>query len=218
MFDKIRLLKDKGYYPDTILDIGAHHGNWTKSMKQIYNSKYYLFEAINYSELNQFNDPTVEVFNVVLNEKVDIIKWYEMKNTGDSIFKENTHHFEKCIPIERECIDLNTHILNTNILKESKNILIKIDCQGAEIPILKGATSILNNTDFIILEIPFFGKYNEGVANFLEHIKFMDTIGFIVYDIIDKHSINGFTLQVDILFINKNHTFNNIVNELLMKT
>jgi len=218
MFDKIRLLKDKGYYPDTILDIGAHHGNWTKSMKEIYNSKYYLFEAIHYSELNQFNDPSVEVFNVVLNEKVGIIKWYEMKNTGDSIFKENTHHFEKCIPIERECIDLNTHILHNNILKESKNILMKIDCQGAEIPILKGATSILNNTDFIILEIPFFGKYNEGVANFLEHIKFMDTIGFIVYDIIDKHLINGFTLQVDILFINKNHIFNNTVNELLMKT
>ena len=55
MFDKIKILKEKGYFPDAILDIGAHHGNWTNSMKQIYNdSKYYLFEGIDYSELNQF--------------------------------------------------------------------------------------------------------------------------------------------------------------------
>ena len=52
MFDNINIIKEKGYYPDTILDIGAHHGHWTNSMKQIYdNSKYYLFEAIDYPEL-----------------------------------------------------------------------------------------------------------------------------------------------------------------------
>lgn len=57
-----------------------------------------------------------------------------------------------------------------NFFKESKNILIKIDCQGAEIPILKGSTKILNSVDFIIIEMPFFGQYNENVPNFLEHI------------------------------------------------
>ena len=33
-------------------------------------------------------------------------------------------------------IDLNTFILQNNLLQGAKNILIKIDCQGAEIPIL----------------------------------------------------------------------------------
>ena len=218
MFDKLISIKDKGYYPDTILDIGAHHGNWTNSMKSIYNdSKYYLFEGIDYHELNQFsNNNDIKVYNVLLNNKKEEVDWYEMKNTGDSIFKEKSHHFKNCEPIKRETIDLNTHILQNNILQESKNILIKIDCQGAEIPILKGATSILEKTDFIILEIPLFGQYNEGVPNFLEHISFMDSIGFITYDIIDNHYINGFNMQVDILFINKNHKFNNIVNDLLL--
>jgi len=85
MFNKINDLKNKGYYPDTILDIGAHHGNWTKSMKYIYNDcKYYLFEGINYSELNQFSNTTnIEVYNVILNEKIEEVNWYQMKNTGD---------------------------------------------------------------------------------------------------------------------------------------
>jgi FkbM family methyltransferase len=218
MFDKINILKEKGYNPDTILDIGAYHGIWTNSMKQIYrDSKYFLFEAIDYSELNQFkNDNNIKVYNVLLNDKIEQVNWYQMKNTGDSIFKEKTYHFINCEVIKRETIDLDTFVLQNNILQESKNILIKIDCQGAEIPILKGATSILEKTDFIILEMPLFGQYNEGVPNFLQHIEFMNSIGFITYDIIDNHYINNFNMQVDVLFINKTHKFNIIVNELLL--
>lgn len=216
MFDKLAIIKNKGYCPDTILDIGAYHGYWTNSMQQIYkDSEYHLFEAINYSELNRFSKKNqVHVHNVLLNEKIEKVKWYQMKNTGDSIFRENTKYFNNCDIIERDSIDLDTYILQKNILQDSKNILIKIDCQGAEIPILKGAKSILDRTDFIILEIPFFGQYNEGVPDFLEHISFMDKIGFASYDILESHYINGFNMQLDILFINKNHPFNTLVNYL----
>lgn len=218
MFDKLIKLKNKNYYPDTILDIGAHHGNWTNEMTKIYNNcNYYLFEAIDYPELNQFqNSNNIKSYNILLNDKIEEVDWYEMKNTGDSIFREKTHIFKNCKIIKRKTIDLDTFIQTNDILKESKNILIKIDCQGAEIPIIKGSISILNKTDFIILEMPLFGQYNEGVPNFLEHIKFMDEKGFIPYDIIDNHYINDYNMQVDILFINKNHKFNQIVNELLL--
>ena len=42
----------------------------------------------------------------------------------------------------------------------------------------------------------------------------MDKIGFVCYDILESHYINGFNMQLDILFINKNHPFNTIVNYL----
>ena len=218
MFHKLSILKQKGYFPDTILDIGAHHGNWTASMKNIYNdSKYYLFEPIDYPELNRYtSDPMVKVYNTLLFDKIEEVDWYEMKNTGDSIFRENTKHFTDCKPYKRTTIDLDTHILQNNILEDAKNILIKIDCQGSEIPILKGSSTILNRTDFIILEIPLFGQYNKGVPTFIEHIQFMDSIGFHSYDIIDTHYINGFNMQIDMIFINKNHELNNIVNNSLL--
>jgi FkbM family methyltransferase len=219
MFDKINILKQKGYYPDTILDIGAHQGFWTIGMKQIYNnSKYYLFEANDYNELNKFNnDNNVKVYNnIVLNDKIEEIDWYCIKGTGDSMFKEKTKHYINCNSIKRETIDLNTHILKNNLFQESKNILIKIDCQGAEISILKGASSILEKTDFILLEIPLFGQYNDGIPNFLEHIQYMNSIGFITYDIVESHYINNFNMQLDVVFINKNHEFNKTVNQLLL--
>jgi FkbM family methyltransferase len=214
MFDCIINLKQLGYVPDTILDIGAYHGHWTDTMKTIYNdANYYLFEAIDYPELKRF-DNVLNLFNVVLNDKIDTVNWYQMKNTGDSIFKEKTHHFNNCEIIKKETIDLNTFISSKNILNDSKNILIKIDCQGAEIPILKGASNILKQTDFIIMELPLFGQYNEGVGTFQDHIIFMDSIGFIPYDIMEKHYVYNFVMQVDMIFINKNHHFNTTVDSL----
>jgi FkbM family methyltransferase len=218
MFEKLAHLLQKGYYPDTILDIGAHHGNWTSAVKNIFGySRYYLFEGIDYVELTRFHhDPSVSIHNVILNDKIDTVNWYQMKNSGDSIFREKTHHFENCQVIQRETVDLNTYISQTGLLRDAANILIKVDCQGAELPILRGATHILSKTGFIILEMPLFGQYNEGVPTFLEHISEMDRLGFVPYDIIDNHYINGYNMQIDMLFINKNHPFNTTVNELLL--
>lgn len=217
MFHKIALLKQLGYTPDTILDIGAYHGHWTNTIREIFGNtiNYYLFEAIDYHELNQFSTASnISVFNVILNDKIEEIDWFQMKNTGDSMFREKTKHFEHCDIIRRKTVDLNTLLQDNHLLTNASNIFIKIDCQGAEIPILKGSTAILGKTDFIILEIPLFGQYNEGVPNFLTHIQFMDDIGFIPYDMLESHYINGFNMQVDMMFINKTHRFNKDVSKL----
>ena len=39
----------------------------------------------------------------------------------------------------------------------------------------------------------------------------MDSIGFIAFDIVDKHYIKGFNMQIDMLFISKNHEMNKTV-------
>lgn len=212
MFNHIDLLiKNKGYVPSAILDIGANKGTWTTSMKEIYpESTYYLFEAGDYIELNKFKDDSkVYLYpNLILSDKISEIDWYSINGTGDSIYKEQTSYYKNVDPIKRTTIDLDTIIQNDNIMKNDNNIFIKIDCQGAEIPILKGATSIIHKTDFILLELPFFGEYNKGVPNFLEHIKYMDSIGFIPYDIVGTNYMFDFNMQIDMIFINKKHNFN----------
>jgi len=97
------------------------------------------------------------------------------------------------------------------------HVFIKIDSQGAEIPILKGAGNILSKTDFILLEIPFFGQYNESVPGFLEHIKYMDEIGFVPFDLLETHMAKNFTIQVDILFISKGHSLNEKIQKELLE-
>lgn len=219
MIHKLRSIQAKGYVPDAILDIGAHVGKWTEDCLKIYPSAdYFLFEANHYTELKRFAPvKNISVYDsVILNEKSEEITWYEMRTTGDSMFLEKTHYFTNPAITKRPSITLNDFITTNHILKEHNHLFIKIDCQGAEIPILKGASDILNRTDFIVLEIPFFGKYNTGVPTFLEHIQYMDSIGFVPYDIAEEHIICTFNVQIDIIFINKMHSFNQRVQDALL--
>lgn len=221
MFNKILELKSKyNYFPTNIIDIGAHKGTWTQQMLQIYpKSNYFLFEANNHNELNIFNKyNNIKIFkNVILNESKQEVEWFSNNNTGDSIFKETTGFFKNTKAIKRQSIDMNTYIKDNNILTKAKNIFLKIDCQGAEIPILKGATNLYNNTDFIVLEIPLFGKYNINVPDFSSHINFMKKNGFIVFDKLENHMFLNFNIQVDILFINvKSKIYNLFMNNSLI--
>jgi FkbM family methyltransferase len=218
MFDRLSRLKILGYTPSAILDIGAFVGNWTQCMLKIYpTSDYYLFEANDQEKLDSYSNNHVHVYkNIILNEKVEEVDWYQTSYTGDSFCKENTSHYRDIKPVKRTTIDLNSFLEKEKINLVNEDIFLKIDCQGAEIPILKGSTNILPFTTFILIEIPFFGCYNSNTANFLEHIRYMDSIGFIPYDITSILYVNDFAMQLDMLFIKKGHRLTNIVQEKLL--
>jgi len=218
LFKKLKSLKNKGYNPDLIFDIGAHKGTWTAETITVFpEAQYYLFEANTYDELNKLSKSNIKVFsNIILNSDNIEVPWFNNSSTGDSIFKENTHFYTNITPLTRKSVKLDDVLKDDIYLKNAKRIFMKIDCQGAEIPILKGSQEIISNVDFVLLEIPFFGKYNEGIPSFIEHIQYMDSIGFIPYDLIEEHIINSFTIQIDVLFIKKTHELNTLVQTALL--
>jgi len=215
MFNTINKIKNHGYVPDYVFDIGACHGDWTAQCLSIFpNAKYFLFEPITYSNLDRFRySDNINVYNELLFDSEKEVDFYEMRNSEDSIFKEKTYHFDNCIPIVKKTSILENIVDTSNF----HNIFMKIDTQGAELPILNGCKSFLSKIDFLLLEIPFFGQYNSGVPNFMEHINKLDELGFIVYDIADKHDVLGFIMSVDFVFINKNHPISKLPTELLEK-
>ena len=217
MFENIKAkVKNNGYTPDTIIDIGACYGEFTDKMFDIYpKAKYYLFDANNNPDLQKYlTRPNVKVNNTVLYSEEDTVDWYEIKKKGDSIFKELSKDYLNVIPIKKR-----TNVLRNMIdCNGMKNVFIKISCQGSEISILKGAGSILKITDFILLQTPLFGKYNDNAKTFLEYISFMDHLGFIPFDIRNQDNVNGFLMHCYVLFINKNHSFNqDVQNQLINK-
>ena len=202
----LKRLQKENFIPEQILDIGAEKGYWTQQAYQVFNSSFYtLIEPIEYAELNRFklHEHKFKVVNIILNNYDGEVNWYEMKNTGDSINRERTKHFSGCLPIKKECKQLDT------LFKNEKFDLIKIDVQGAELKVLEGGKELIKNTSFIILEMPFMCQYNENTPNFLEHIQKLDDFGFVPYDIVDQHRSNETLLfQIDMCFINKKHELN----------
>ena len=213
LINSLKKLKSFGFEPINILDIGANKGKWSLLVKKkvFPLANYTLIEAIDYDELSSINNfSNMTSMIILLDEKVGKVIWNEMRNTGDSIYKENTSYFDDCKKIERDTTTLDIAFQDKKYFD-----LIKIDCQGAEIPILKGGKNTILNTSVIILEMPFMGEYNIGVPNFFEHIKYMDEIGYQVYDIIEMHRAEDILIQIDIIFLKKGHIFEKKVNNII---
>ena len=212
----LQKLKSFGFEPKNILDIGANKGKWTLEIKKkvFPKAEYTLIEAIDYEELEKLSvkHDNINYKNILLDEIEGLVTWYEKKNTGDSLFKENTGYFDDCKEIKRSATTLDL-VFNKNEVFE----LIKIDCQGAEIPILKGGNSLVQKSSVIILEVPFMGEYNIGAPNFYEHINYMENIGYRVFDIVELHRVDNILIQIDIIFIKQGHDFENKVDIIIKK-
>jgi len=212
----LKTLKSFGFEPKNILDIGANKGKWTLEIKKkvFPKAEYTLIDAIDYDEAKKvsFKNKNINFINILLDELEHNVTWYEKRNTGDSLFKENTGYFDDCKEIKR-----NTTTLDSVFKKSEFFELIKIDCQGAEIPILKGGKRLVEQASVIILEIPFMGEYNIGAPNFYEHINFMENIGYRVFDIVELHRVDNILIQIDIIFIKKGHDFENKVDLIIKK-
>jgi FkbM family methyltransferase len=103
---------------------------------------------------------------------------------GNSYYLEDTHHY------------LNTpseiRITNTldNIYDGSYTFdLIKMDTQGSELDIIKGGKFLINKAKGIILEENEY-RYNFGAALHSEIKEYMESIGFVLAELLDEKNRN----------------------------
>ena len=92
--------------------------------------------------------------------------------------------------------------------------LLKLDVQGAELRVLQGATRCLARAEAVLLELSVAGSYNLGAPSFAEHVAYLDTKGFSLFDVGEQHRMSGASLtaegllfQLDLLFVRKGGRF-----------
>lgn len=80
--------------------------------------------------------------------------------------------------------------------------LVKVDVDGKEMEVLKGAVQVLQATEYIIIESTCFGQINEVVDFMREH-------GFAIYDMVDPVYRPGdhALWQVDLAFVKQSGQF-----------
>ena len=195
----IDLIK-KGVKIKTVYDIGAYRGDFSDFLNKttLKGKDFYLFEANEKNE-KYLKKLDFKYFIEVLSDRKKEVKFYSKTHSGDSYFLEQTNFYDG--------FDAKTKITNTldNIV-EQNNLpfpnFIKIDTQGSEIDILKGAKRTISNCKLIYLECPII-EYNFGSPNLDQCIKYLNSIDFIPYDICEVHYIDKVLVQIDILFIKK---------------
>lgn len=204
-------LKENGFKPNKILDVGANIGEFTDICKNIWpNTICYMVEANKNCEkyLSEKTDP---YFIEVLGEKdnEDIIFYLTNENeicTGNSVYLEKTHHYDgdKLIEEHRKTKKVDT------LFKDETFDLIKLDTQGSELDILRGSYNVINKTKYIIIETSI-KEYNLNAPLEVEVIDFMGSVGYNAYFELEAHTwpvegglfTKGEIFQRDLMFYKK---------------
>jgi FkbM family methyltransferase len=85
--------------------------------------------------------------------------------------------------------------------------LLKVDVQGGELEVLKGATVCIDNFEVIVMECGIIEQYI-GQPIFHEYIAYLAKLGFVVYDIIHTgYAETGMFAQIDLVFVKKDGQF-----------
>ena len=203
-------LREFGFAPKFILDIGAYKGEWTDQVFYIFPRAGFLLIEPNYhEELTRHCS-----MQCLLSDTEKIVDFYSANSTGDSYKKEATQNFKNVKPRKVKTRTLDSVFEETEFRDsdgEEMNEgfdLIKIDAQGAELDILAGGKKALSLCEVLILELPFAGIYNEDTATFAEHIRYLDDLGFVPFDFAGFTRWKRLLFQVDIVFIKKDGEIN----------
>jgi FkbM family methyltransferase len=181
----VRLKEEFNFTPTVVWDVGACVLEWTTLAKQIWpDVQSVLFEATEeteelYKETN--NRYCIGVFSDVDNKEVTFYKNLHYPG-GNSYYMENPAHSGLAQALfgtpanqfQRKTITLDTAQRLHNFPMPD---LLKIDVQGCEIDILKGASNVLKYVKHLIVELQHI-EYNIG-AELSEHsVSLIENMGF----------------------------------------
>lgn len=185
---------------DTVYDIGANAGCWTAKMKQtvLSNCKFYMFEGNPLHSRSLANIGSPYYICILSNPGRTTVDYYVANTTGDSYYKENTVHYATTESTSMSCYTLDAIVAQDNLPIPD---FIKIDTQGSELDILRGAESILDRVKLVYLECPII-TYNIGAPTINDYLEYMKSKGFIPMDVLEVHTGDQTLLQIDIMFIN----------------
>jgi len=179
-----RLRDQYGFTPTVAYDIGACVLHWTDAATTVWPSTDYVaFEAMDSTEF-LYKERGMK-YNIGLLSDVDgrELDFYQNNENpgGNSYYRENSELSSGAdiLYTEAHRRKLRSTTVDSAVLAKQlpKPDLIKIDVQGAELDVLKGATETLKTARHVILELQSV-EYNKGAPLKDSIISYMDQIGF----------------------------------------
>ena len=197
--------------PETIIDIGSNKGQFILLIEKLFPNKVvYSFEPINeminkQKKFFEYNKNLI-FHNIALGSSIaskDLLITNRMDSSSFLKVEVDTGKSNNYTVVEKRNIKVSTLddiFLNENI---SHPILIKMDVQGYELEVLKGANDLLKKTDYLLLEVSESEMYqNQPTEKII--VEYLKNFNFEIYRSNDWLKIQNTNFnQRDIIFQKK---------------
>lgn len=198
MYEVLSMIRDRGYQPPVIIDVGANVGDWTRMAFSIWpKSKYYaiepqpachpLLESLK-TLLPEINICRTAVTKPGLNQVLMIgdeqsictgtFVSYVSGRKSDPAQSPHKTFYVPATTLDR---------LVSEIISKTDGILLKLDIERHELDALKGAELLLKKTEIVLSEVEFMGEGMES-PTFDRVSSFLQERNFTLYDIAALHT------------------------------
>ncbi|MEM9233144.1 MAG: FkbM family methyltransferase [Pseudomonadota bacterium] len=197
-------LKSLGFAPKTCIDVGAARG--TPSIYEAFPKALHIV----YEPLPDFHEDlakTMAPYRHIIRKCALMDKGQSrtILRHGDLYGSSMMHSKEGA---SENVIEVGVSTLDRELRDKGHRspILLKTDCQGADLMVLKGGLKVLDKIDVVIVEASFFPFWGPHHPVFFEIVKFMNDAGFVVYDLLDGlfRPLDGALGQIDVAFVKEN--------------
>ncbi len=208
---RLEALRNRGFTPKRIVDIGAYEGGFTQMVKEIWPDASVLMIEPNLAKKPKLQTTAralgVEYSDKLLGAADDALVTFNLLETGSGVFSERSDVARTTEKRRLSALD--------SVAGATPVDFLKIDTQGYELEVLRGATRVLSQAEVVLLEISLI-EINEGAPIADEVFSFMSAAGFVLYDICEFHRrpFDKALWQIDGLFVREdsalraNKTFN----------
>jgi FkbM family methyltransferase len=192
---------DRGKQIEHIIDVGANEGQFAFMARYAWPSaRIDCFEpdpdAFSRLKENHGDDRLINLYNNAIgSESTELFLNLGKTSAQNSFLQELGTSSQESIAVPVITLDE----IYQSFPRETT--LLKVDVQGYELEVLKGANALLSHLNFVLLEISLTNLYKEGVE--IDTLwQFMKNNGYRYYSIIDQYrdSVSHNILQMDVIF------------------
>ena len=203
-----RLINKQDLNNSIIVDVGCFDGNTSIFFsKEFRNVKVIGFEAGKQSYEKALKNASayslIKIENYAASDHDGVAEFFVTDNKVSSSLNSlsgSDKRFDTEVIEQVNTISLDSYFKNESL--ENKNILlIKLDVQGHEVSVLKGAQSVLQNTSFVLTEMSNHKSYSGG-AQYYEVDRVLRESGFTLHNIFAPYSYGPSLYEFDALYIN----------------
>ena len=175
----LKKLKDEGFEPKVIYDIGSCVLNWVKEAKKLWpTAKYILFDAYDKVEF-LYKDYDYHI-GVLSDKDNKFVKFYQSDEHpgGNSYYKEVGSNLSNNIFTEEKAVYKLCKTLDTVVREKGfpSPDLIKMDVQGSEMDIIKGGRNTISKCEHLIVELQD-SIYNLGAPLADKTLPYIESLG-----------------------------------------